>query len=369
MNTQRIKIESPATVILSNFARALTTLTVIFMGHMINISENGRANCMVVGTPAWHKLGQVLANPATAEEAIKEAGLDFIVEKRPLFLSDMTPVPMRYATVRTDTNQPLGVVSNRYNILQNVEGFKFFDSVVERDEAIYHSAGVLGKGERVWIMAKLPEYIAIKNTDAIELYVTMMLGHDGKTSASAFVHAERIVCNNTMQIALGQARKSGKIIKFKHDSNIINQVTDGAMLLGIVNQYTTDLKDVFTTLSEQKVDKAYVNAFVEALFPALPPEIEAKMVKTPSYKVFRGQVLEAIEAGAGQDMPTTQGTAFGLYNGVTFFLDHMKNGYGNDSKKQASIWFGDAARVRQRAFDLLNYDSGELEALALIPQA
>lgn len=335
------------------------------MAHMINISESGRANVFVVKEPAWHKLGQVLQNPATAEEAIKEAGLDFIVEKKEMFIANGdglgSKVPNRFATVRKDTGDVLGVVSDRYNVLQNTEGFQFFDSIVDKDEAIYHSAGVLGKGERVWIMAKLPHHIVVKGIDATELYITLMLGHDGRTPVSSFFHANRIVCNNTLQMALGQAKN---LVKFSHDANILANVKDAAQLMGITSQYKADMEGVFTTLSNTKVDKLYTDAFISALFPAIPAEVEEKMIRVPSYKVYRGQVLEAIEAGAGQDMPTTQGTAFGLYNGVTFFLDHLRKGHGNNlSKKQASLWFGDSARIRQRAFDLLSYDGSELKSL------
>lgn len=336
---------------------------------MINIEKNGRANVMVVGQPAWHKLGQVLANPATAEEAIREAGLGWEVEMQPMYLADGTVIPKRFATVRKDTNAPLGVVSDRYEVLQNTDAFKFFDSVVDEDEAIYHSAGVLGSGEVVWIMAKLPEHVRIKGIDDSAVYVTLMSGHDGKRGAMAFVHWERIVCNNTLQVALGQARANQKLVRFRHNTGIVDRVTNGAHLLGIVNQYKEDLADAFTGLANTKVDRHYTKAFIDALFPALPKEQVEKMKRTPSFEIYRGQVMDAILEGAGQDMPTAQGTAFGLFNGVTFFIDHMKKGHGdNASKKQSSIWFGDGARVRQRAYDLLSLDTGELKALATLPE-
>lgn len=333
---------------------------------MINV-ENGRANVMVVGRPAWHNLGQVLDNPATAEEAIQEAGLGWDVEIRPIFLADGTEIPRRFATVRADTNTPLGVVSDRYQVLQNTEVFTFFDSVVERDEAVYHSAGVLGKGERIWVMAKLPEHITISGIDNTNVYVTLLSGHDGKTGAMAFVHLERIVCNNTLQVALRQGRGMNKFVKFRHGAGIIENIRDGALLLGIINQYREDITDAFSGLAATRVDRHYTKAFVDALFPALPKDVVEKMKRTPSFEIYRGQVLDAIERGAGQDMPTTEGTAFGLFNGVTFFLDNMRKGHGNNpSKKQNSIWFGDSARVRQRAYDLLSLDSGELKALATV---
>lgn len=330
------------------------------MSHQINV-ENGRANVMVVGKPAWHNLGQVLSNPATAEQAIVEAGLNFPVEKKPIFLEDGTRIPNRFAVVRTDVNRPLGVVTGRYEVLQNTDAFRFFDSVVERDEAVYHSAGVLGQGERIWIMAKMPEHISIAGVDDVNVYVTLLSGHDGKTGVYGFVHLERIVCNNTLQVAIRQGKNMNKFVKFGHRSGIIDRISDGASLLGIVNSYRQDMDEIFTTLSRKKVDTAYTNAFVKSLFPAMPDEVVAQMKRTPAFKIQRDQLLDAIETGAGQDMPTANGTAWGLFNGVTYWIDHVKKGTGDSaSKKQASIWFGDGARVRQRAFDLLMADNLDL---------
>lgn len=339
------------------------------MAHQINI-ENGRANVMVVGKPAWHGLGQVLNSPATAEQAITEAGLAFYVEKQPIFLADGTKVPKRYATVRTDLDgpgRPLGVVSDRYEVLQNTDAFSFFDSIVERDEAVYHSAGVLGQGERIWVMAKLPEHISIKGVDDINAYVTLLSGHDGKTGVSAFVHLERIVCNNTLQVAIRQGKEKNKFVRFSHKSGIVDRITNGATLLGIVNNYVQDIGDVFTTLSAKRVDNAYTQSFVQALFPALPKDVVEKMSRKPSFEIYRGQVTDAIARGAGQDMPTAEGTAWGLFNGVTYFVDHLKKGSGNDpSKKQTSIWWGEGARIRQRAYDLLQLDRHELQGLSSV---
>jgi phage/plasmid-like protein (TIGR03299 family) len=337
----------------------------LFMSHQINVSENGRANVFVVREPAWHKLGQVLNKPATAEEAIKEAGLDFTVVKKRIQTEEGIAIPNFYATVRADNNVPFGVVSNRYEILQNVEAFKFFDAIVERDEAVYHSAGVLGKGERVWIMAKLPEYVRIAGTDDVsQVYVTLLNGHDGKYGIKAFVHVERIVCNNTLQVALRQAKQSGKIVNFRHDTGVVDRVTDGAELLGIVNQYRTEVQDIFTTLSKEKVTKVYRKAFTEALFPLPPKEILEKMKREPVAIENRAKVLQAIEYGFGQE--GWQNTKWGLYNGATFFLDNMRKGHGdNASKKQSSLWFGDSARVRQRAFDLLTLDTDSLGSLGV----
>src|SRR5207247_5009721 len=110
----------------------------------------------------WHKLGTQLDRPATAEEAIQAAGLDFTVKLKPVktvINRKQKFLPNTFATVRTDTSEVLGVVGSRYSPIQNKDAFGFFDALVGSNESCYHTAGALGKGERIWILAKLPSYI------------------------------------------------------------------------------------------------------------------------------------------------------------------------------------------------------------------
>jgi len=107
------------------------------------------------GETPWHGLGTKLDSPATSAEAIEASGLNYTVEKHPLYLQDGSPVAHHFATVREDENQILGVVGSKYTILQNKDAFRFFDGIVGVKEAIYETAGALGKGEKVWLLAKL----------------------------------------------------------------------------------------------------------------------------------------------------------------------------------------------------------------------
>ena len=147
------------------------------MAHNLNYNEQtGKHSFFSVKEKAWHNLGQIISDYPTSAEAIKHAGLDYTVEKRNLFTygDDTDPekddndvvmewrvdVPNFYATVRTDTEQVLGVVGNDYEIVQNVNAFDFFDSIVGgKDGILYETAGALGKGERIFITAKLPDYM------------------------------------------------------------------------------------------------------------------------------------------------------------------------------------------------------------------
>ena len=122
--------------------------------HELNIN-NGKASMFYTGEVPWHKLGTKLDRPATAEEAIIAAGLDYSVKLKPLHTvinHKRIPVDGHFATVR-DNGAVLGVVGSRYEVLQNKDAFGFFDGIVDRHEAIYHTAGALGKGERIWILA------------------------------------------------------------------------------------------------------------------------------------------------------------------------------------------------------------------------
>ena len=134
---------------------------------------------MYVGEKPWHGLGKRLENAATSAEAIKAAGLDWKVTKEPLFLEGGTRLEKALATVREDTGAVLGVVGKVYQPLQNKDAFKFFDAVVGIKEAMYHTAGALGDGECVWILAKLPGVVRVVGDDITEKYLLLTNRHDG----------------------------------------------------------------------------------------------------------------------------------------------------------------------------------------------
>ncbi len=142
------------------------------MAHNINSNEQtGNHSFFSVKEKAWHGLGKIVQEYPTSAEAIRFAGLDYTVEKRKLFTYDnennngnpdtdiIIPeieVPNFYATLRTDTEQVLGVVGKDYEIVQNKDAFTFFDAIVGGEGIMYETAGALGKGERIFIAAKLP---------------------------------------------------------------------------------------------------------------------------------------------------------------------------------------------------------------------
>lgn len=159
------------------------------MGHNIYYNEQtGKHSFFSVKQKAWHGLGQIVADYPTSAEAIKHAGLDYEVVKSPLITKGSgifqtadgieignteLEVPNYFANIRTDTNTVLGVVGKDYHIVQNRDAFDFFDAIVGGGEGImYETAGALGNGERIFITAKLPDYIRVGNGDDVtEKYI------------------------------------------------------------------------------------------------------------------------------------------------------------------------------------------------------
>ena len=318
------------------------------MAHNLNFRDGKVSFLNATGKPAWHGFGTVLDNPATADEALLMAQLDFTVEKTPIFLSHGNKVPDHFATVRTDTRQVLGVVGSRYKVLQNTEAFSFFDPMVDRSEACYVTAGALGKGEKIWIMAKLPAHICIKGMDEIECYTTIMNSHDGSSAIQAFLHTEAIVCNNTLDVALRQGIKLNRFIGIKHTHSALEKLNEASRILGIHNLLVQELNEAFSLLANTPITARQEKEFVEAF---LPTQQSGKQLRKPKNAVQREHLLAAIHTGTGQQLPARQGTAWGLFNGATYWIDHMKS--YQEGKKLDSIWFGNSSRLRQRAFDML----------------
>jgi phage/plasmid-like protein (TIGR03299 family) len=159
-------------------------------------------------TPAANgrAIGQIVSDYPNSKDDLNFAGLDYKVEKRKLFVEtnkfsiweeenrvQKIEVPNFLATIRTDTQQVLGIVGNDYEVVQNTDAFNFFDTIVDGEGIQYETAGALGNGERIFITAKLPGYIKVGSDDLIEKYLFLTTSHDGFGSITAAFTPIRIV--------------------------------------------------------------------------------------------------------------------------------------------------------------------------------
>lgn len=336
------------------------------MAHNLNFDEaSGQHRMFEVlregASRAWHKLGQTLNHPATAKEAIELAHLDYTVKKMPLCArvpndmvlqnpdgtmtvvaaGTMIDVPDKFATVRTDTNQPLGVVGARYMPVQNIEGFEFFDALVGEGEACYETAGVLGKGERMWIMAKLPDFIRVGKDDIVEEYLLLTNSHDGSEVIRAKLTGIRAVCENTVNAAM---REMGEEVRITHSRNAKQKLAEAHRILGLTNKIYEQLGTLLNAMNDRKITVVQQKQYVDTVFP-MPSN-----VFTPSSTLIetREKVLELADRGQGSEM--ARGTLWGAYNGVTEYIDHTKEYRNGKDGKINSVMFGSGAMVKQRAF-------------------
>lgn len=340
------------------------------MAHDLNFNEQtGKHSFFSVKEKPWHGLGQIIKDYPTSAEALKFAGLDYTVEKRKLFTFDNEnqtadedteikipeiEVPNYFATVRTDNENILGVVGRDYEVVQNIDAFSFFDSIVGGDGIQYETAGALGKGERIFITAKLPDYIKVGSNDLIEQYLFLTTSHDGYGSITAAFTPIRIVCNNTLNAAL---RNHSNAFKIRHTANAKDRLEEAHKLMGITNQLSTQLEDVFNHWSKVRITDPEVKKLIQmALVPSkevLHNLQSGKDDELSSYfKNMTDAAFDYAVSNESQQLETTKGTLFGAYNGVTGYLQNVRS-YKNDEAKLKSMLLGGTAQLRtQKAFQL-----------------
>jgi phage/plasmid-like protein (TIGR03299 family) len=341
------------------------------MAHNINYNEQTQKHSFFsVKEKAWHGLGQIISDYPTSAEAIKHAGLNYTVEKRPLFTYDTEnhtgdpdtdiiipeiEVPNYYATIRTDTEQVLGVVGNDYEVVQNVNAFEFFDSIVGgKDGILYETAGALGNaGERIFITAKLPDYIRIGRDDLIEQYLFLTTSHDGFGSITAAFTPIRVVCQNTLNAALHNHSNS---IKIRHTASANDRLKQAHTLLGVTNQLADELEQVFNKWSRVRITDSAVKKLIQV---AMAPNKEVLQnlqqdkqdELSTTYKNMVSSVMEYALTDPTQQEATTKGTLYGAYNAVTGYFQNVRNYKDNESKLK-SIMYGTGLQRSQTAFDL-----------------
>lgn len=302
---------------------------------------------MYFGAEPWHKLGKKVDHLQTSAEAIKAAGLDYTVEKQPVYVNRVDQgafeaIPGSFATVRTDTKDVLGVVGSKYTVLQNKDAFSFFDAVVGVKEAMYETAGALGLGEKIWLLAKLPGYIRTMGDDITDKYLLLSNTHDGSGSVQVMFTPIRVVCQNTLNVATSAGINKQKI---RHTFSLGTKVEEVRKNLGIINQQFTIFEEATKRLAMVQVTNEAIASFVKDA-GLIPSE---KDHSTRAQNII-DEVSRLFETGKGADLPGAKGTAWGLFNAVVEYVDYKRGG-DNQEKRAESLLFGSGAIVKQKAFD------------------
>ena len=281
----------------------------------------------------------------------RSANLDWKVKKQELYLNQGTCYSRAdgwHAVTRPGIgNEPnnvvLGVVSKGYTPLQNSEAFAFFDKIVGKGSAIYHTAGALGKGERIWILAKLPDSIQVVGDDVTDKYLLLSNSHDGSSAVQVKFTPIRVVCNNTLTLALSE----GDTIRIPHTRDVKEMLTRAEQTLGIINSGYTTIAETFKAMASFQMNNEQVQAYLAKIFP-FPKNPEDTYGHRRAYE-SRTFAEYLFDQGKGNRMKGVAGTLWAAYNGVTELIDH-RDPKRTPDQRLSSIWFGYGCQVKTRAY-------------------
>ena len=320
------------------------------MAHNISIDpETGEPAMMYYKDPPWHGLGTMLDHPATSAEAIRAAKLDWEVVKQPMFVrvgDDLRLVKDKFVMMRADQIKQgpyFGIVSSGYTPLQNSEAFQFFDDIVGEGAAIYHTAGALGDGERIWILARLPENIRVVGDDICKKYLLLSNSHDGQSSVQIKFTPVRVVCQNTLTLALNQ----GPTLRVSHTRNMRQNMDRARELLGIITKRYKGIAESFQQMAAVRMDQSKLFVYYKMVFPDPKDTKDEAGLKRAIELRRSAEVLYT--KGAGNDARGVANTLWAAYNGITEMVDHPAIG-GGTSRLLNHIWFGDGYLVKARAY-------------------
>jgi len=327
------------------------------MAHQINYSEKkGTHSFASKGEVAWHGLGQVVTDAMTAKQAIDLANLDYEVKKTTIHAqvtdeNGQIIYPQheeKFATYRTDTNEILGIVGGRYEIIQNTDAFGFFDAIVDGGEAIFETAATLGKGERIFVTAKLPEDFRV-NGEECNKYIILTNSHDGTSSIIAGFTSIRVVCNNTLQAAL---RKLENKVTIEHRGNAKDKLSEAHRVMGIASIYMKEVEDVFQRMANTKISDQELKSYIQSVMKPEYKKVSEEEEEILSTR-FKNQVESIYDFALSHPTQTTEaakGTIWGAYNSISGYYNYIHN-FKNNEQKFSSQIFGNANNKIVKAFN------------------
>jgi len=215
-----------------------------------------------VRTAPWHGLGARVEEALTSQDALHYSGLNWQVKQEPLMTGTFKSVPGYVANVRSDNDRILGIVSDSYKVVQNEEAFAFTDALIG-EGVRYETAGSLDEGRKVWLLAKLPERYQLVGED-VEPYIVFTSSHDGSGAIRVAPTPIRVVCQNTLNLALNTAKRSWSTT---HTSNVHSRLDDARNTLLFADKYMKALQQEAERLSMQRVTDKLFYTLVDKLLP------------------------------------------------------------------------------------------------------
>lgn len=295
-----------------------------------------------VNETPWHGLGNKLEEPPTIADAILQAGLDWEVGLKDLFTAEGTKVPAR-ATFRESDSKILGVVGPRYTPLQNKDAFEWFQPFVDSGLANLHTAGSLQEGKKVWVLAEIQrEPSVIVPGDEVAKFIMLSNSHDGTTAIRVGFTPIRIVCANTLAMAISS--KASKLIRVRHTASSRMNLDNLREIMDTVNADFEVQADKFRFLASRNYNQSDIKKYVKTVLRVdrvLDADLPTRTVN------IMNNMMEMIESGRGQTVANVRGTWWQAYNGVNEYLNYVQG--RNSDNRMNSLWFGTGQNENQLA--------------------
>ena len=305
-----------------------------------------------VGDVPWHGLGNELTPKQPIEVWAEQSGMSFQILETPVRFMAESAGPLgsiktfadQKVLYRSDTQDALSVVSNRYQVVQPREVLEFYRDLTDVAGYELETAGVLKNGKKFWALAKTGQSSALKGNDVVQGYLLLATSCDGTLATTATPTTVRVVCNNTLTIAVNGAVSA---INVPHNTRFDAQAVK--QQLGIAVSQWDGFMYWMRTLAERKVKSHEAMAYFLRVLCEVDPNSsdlsnlsnERALLKVQS--LYDGQ-------GRGAELEAAKGTAWGLLNAVTEYVDHERRARSPEYRLD-SAWFGQGAVIKQRALD------------------
>ena len=299
----------------------------------------------------WHGLGHQLTPNQPLEVWAEQAGMNWHIEASDVRfatnrfgLDVIHAFPEQKVLYRSDTKAPLAIVSSRYKVVQPAEILEFYRDLTEVGGYELETAGVLKDGKKLWALARTGQSVTLKGRDTVNGYLLLATACDGTLATTAQFTSVRVVCNNTLAIALGSG---GGAIKVPHRSKFDAQAVK--QQLGIAISPWSTFEDYMKAMAECRVTEKSVESFLGKVFTYT----SSGAMEQPSLAVNEQAVKKVhslyVGQGRGAELASARGTVWGLLNSVTEYVDHHRRAHSSDYRRDAA-WFGQGATLKQRAW-------------------
>lgn len=263
----------------------------------------------------WHGQGVSVEEAPTSADAIRLAGLDWKVEQKKIYTEEAQRIEGYWANVRDKDGKALGVVGERYEIVQNDEAFRFTDSLIG-EGVTYETAGSLRNGRTIWLLAKLPQKYEILG-DKVDPFIVFTNTHDGTGAVRVAMTPVRVVCNNTLNFALQTAKRTWSA---RHTGNMESKLEDAKNTLKFADEYMKAMNETFEDLYKIKLNEFQVRSLVNNIVPI--DEYAMKEKQIANQEAIRNDILYRFKEAP--DLKERESTGARLIQAVADTASHIE---------------------------------------------